>query len=368
MIFRRSLILSAGLGLLAICGASADWPVFRGNALQTGVADSKLPDELEILWKLKTKDSIESTAAIAGGTVYIGSMDGLLYALDLATGKAKWTYKAGPFKAPASIHGSAVYAGDIDGMFHCVDATTGQKRWTYETGAEISSGANFVGDNALFGSGDETLYCLSKEGKEVWKFKVPGGPVLGTPAVVGNRTFAAGCDSSLHVIDTSNGKEVADAVDLGGQVGASVAVVGDQLYVGTMNCQVLAVNWKKSEISWTFEAADRKQPYYASAAATDKLVIVGNRDKRVYAIDRRTGKEVWDFATKNRVDGSAVVVGDRVFVGSTDGNLYVVDPAKGTELKRFELGSPILASPAIGGDRLIIGTQDGTIYCFGAKR
>jgi hypothetical protein len=43
-----------------------DWPVFRGDALQTGVAASSLPDNLEILWKSQTKDSIEGAPAIVG--------------------------------------------------------------------------------------------------------------------------------------------------------------------------------------------------------------------------------------------------------------------------------------------------------------
>src|SRR5262249_26015069 len=146
-------------------------------------------------------------------------------------------------------------------------------RWKFETGDQILSGVNFAGDNVLFGSYDETLYCLSPDGKEVWKFKTQG-PVNGSPAVVGDRTFVAGCDSSLHVLDTKQGKELS-AVELGGQSGASAAVAGDQLYVGTMTNQFLAIDWKKGQVVWAFEAAKRKQPFFASAAVTDKLVIAG---------------------------------------------------------------------------------------------
>src|SRR5262249_52064392 len=152
---------------------------------------------------------IEGTAAIVGGTVYVASFDEHLYALNLSSGELKWKYKGGPFKAPPSVHGGAVYIGDEDGILHCVDAAKGPKDWNFETGSEISAGANFAGDSILVGSGDEHLYCLSNQGKMLWKFKVPGGPVMAAPAVVGNRTFVAGCDSRLHVIDIKNGKELA---------------------------------------------------------------------------------------------------------------------------------------------------------------
>lgn len=362
-------VTTLGLLLALVLPAvpAADWPLFRGNALQTGVAPAALPDQLEIRWQFKAKDSVEGTAAVVGDTVYVGSLDEHLYALDLATGKEKWKYKGGPFKAPVSVRDGAVYAGDMDGGFHCVDASTGQKRWVYKLEQEITSGANFQGDAVLFGCGDETLYCLSREGKPLWKFKVPGGPVMGTPAVVGNRTFAAGCDSTLHVIDTANGKDL-QGVELGGQVGASVAVAGDHLYIGTMGSQLHAIDWKKGEITWTFEFEKRPQAFYASAAVTDSLIIVGSRDKHVHAVDRKTGKSVWSFQTRGKVDSSPLVAGTRVYVGSQDGNLYVLDLAKGTEVAKFKLGGPVNASPAVGGGCLVIGSEDGVVTCLGAKK
>jgi outer membrane protein assembly factor BamB len=346
--------------------SSADWPLFRGTPLQTGLATTTLPDTLEIRWTFQAKEGIEGAAAIVGDTVYVGALDEHLYALKLADGSLKWKYKGGPFKAAPSVHSGAVYIGDEDGLFHCVDAKTGVKRWTFDTGSEISSGSNFSGDNVLFGSGDEHLHCLAKDGKEIWKFKVPGGPVLASPAVVGDRTFVSGCDSTLHVIDVRNGKELA-AVNIDGQTGSSSAVVGDRLYVGTMNNQFLAIDWKKPAIAWTFEAARRQQPFFASAAVTDDLVVVGSRDKMVHALNRKDGKEAWSFATQGKVDSSPVIAGKRVYAGSLDGHLYVLDLAKGTQIQKLKLGKGIAASPAIGRNSLVIGTREGTLYCLGKK-
>jgi len=347
--------------------AGPDWPLFRGNALQTGVAGSRLPDDLEILWKFTAKDGFEGAACIVNGVVYIGCQDEHLYAFDLKTGAKKWEYKAAPIKAPPSFRDGLVYVGDGDGIFHCVDAATGKKRWTFETGGEISSGANFAGDNILFGSGDEQLYCLSKDGKELWKFKVPGGPVMASPAIVGQRTFVAGCDSTLHVLDTVKGQELG-SIDIDGQAAATPAVMGDRLYLGTMSNEVLAIAWKKPEIVWRYTPEKRQQPFFASAAVTDALVVIGGRDRRVHAIDRKTGQPVWTFQTDNRVDSSPVIVGKHVFAGSLDGKLYVIDLAKGKELKKFDLGGAIAASPAVGEGCLVVGTDKGVLYCLGANK
>lgn len=375
MLRRCFLTLSFGLTVLLAHGRADDltvvrddWPLFRGNAQQTGVSANSLPRELEVRWTFKTKDSVESTAAIVGNMVYVGSNDEHLYALDLSTGKEKWHYKAAPFKAPVSVRKGLIYVGDSDGIFHCVDAATGKPKWTFKTDSDISSGANFTQDKVLFGSGDENLYCLSLEGKEQWRFKVPGGPVLGSPVIVGNRTFAAGCDSSLHVIDTATGKEVGTPVNLGGQVGATAAVLGDSIFVCTMSDEVLAIDWKKGEILWRFMPMKNRQGFASAPAATDKLIIAGSKDKRVYGLDRQTGQQVWSFLTKNKVDSSAVVVGQRVFVGSQDHHLYVLDLASGNELQHFDLGASIASSPAVAGNCLVIGTDDGTVYCLGPKK
>ena len=342
-----------------------DWLQFRGNAEQTGVAASKVPDKLTVLWTFKIEDSFENAVAVARGIVYAGAMDEHLYAIDLASGKQKWKYKAGPFKSAPAVRDGCVYAGDLDGFLHCIDAVKGTKRWSFETGGEVG-GINFHGTEPLFASHDENLYCLTKEGKERWKFRTEG-PIYGSPAVADDKTFLVGCDSQMHVIDVSKGKEVR-STRLGGQTGASAGVFGSHLYVGTMRNEVKAIDWKTGTTTWTFKPARNGQAFYSSPAVTDSFVVIGCRDQRVYAIDRKKGAEVWNFPTNGQVDSSPVIAGGRVVVGSLDQNLYVLDLASGKELDKVALDGPISASPVVVGGKVLIGTQKGTLYCLGGKK
>src|SRR4051794_38316964 len=64
-----------------------DWPTYRNDAAQTGLAAGKLPDKLDVLWKVETGDSIEGAAAVRDGVVYFASLDEHLYAVGLDDGK-----------------------------------------------------------------------------------------------------------------------------------------------------------------------------------------------------------------------------------------------------------------------------------------
>jgi len=139
----------------------AAWPQFRGNPPLTGVSSSTLPASLKVLWTFDAGDAIESSAAIADGTVYVGSAGGELVALDLQTGTVRWRYKTGEIgeSSPAVANG-AVYIGDLTGTFHAVDAKSGKPLWTFKTSGEIRSSPVVVGDRVLIGSYDRFLYAL----------------------------------------------------------------------------------------------------------------------------------------------------------------------------------------------------------------
>ena len=72
----------------------SNWPMFRGNPQQTGVATSSLPDKLTVRWRTELKEPVTSTAAIVDGVVYVGADDNALHAIDLSTGAILWQYTA----------------------------------------------------------------------------------------------------------------------------------------------------------------------------------------------------------------------------------------------------------------------------------
>ncbi len=353
--------------------AAGDWTSFRGNRQLTGVATTELPQTLELLWTFQAKDMIQGTAAVVKGTVYVGALDGYLYALDAQNGELKWNYRAGDsdfsaaIKASPSIHDGIVYVGDGDGGFHAIEANTGKRKWKFESAGEILSSANFFGDKVLFGSYDGFLYCLNRvDGELVWKFETEGY-VHGTPAIFGNSVVITGCDSYLRVINISDGTET-QRVNLGAYVGASPAILRRRAYVGTYGTEVLGVDLEKGKIAWRYQHRQRRFPFFASAAVTDTLVIIGGRDKMVHALSPDAGELKWIYTTKSRIESSPVIAGNSVYFGTTRGLLIALDISTGESVWEFATGSAITASPSVADGRLYIGTESGSFYCFGENK
>lgn len=344
----------------------ADWTQFRGNPQLTGVTTATPPKAPKLLWTYEAGDAIESSAAIAGGAAYFGVSNGEVHAVDMQTGKLRWKYKASEAMGESSpaVHAGIVYIGDLMGSIHAIDAATGKAKWTMKTGGEIKSSPVVAEGKVLIGSYDGILYAVdAATGKLAWQVKTKA-QVHATPAVVNGLAFISGCDGVLRAIRIANGQQAYE-VTIGSYTGASAAIEGQVAYFGTFDNQVLAADLPRRRILWRYEHPQRKFPYYATAAVMNGRVYVGGRDKILHALDAKTGKEVWSFAAKARIDSSPVITSDgRIFFGSNDGNVYALDTA-GKEVWKFTAGAPVSASPAMDGNRLVIGSQDGRLYCFG---
>ena len=370
---RKSLIILACSILLGIIctpvtaqDTPADnWAQFRGNPRLTGVSGSAVPDSLKQIWTYEAGDSIESSAAIVGGTVLIGSQKGELVSLSLDNGQVYWKYSTGaPIGESSPAYGNGVvYIGDLSGVLHAVNAPDGKRLWTFKSGNEIKSSPVVVGDRVLIGSYDENLYCLStRNGSVLWKVKT-NGPVHSTPSIMNGMAFIAGCDEMFRAIRISDGKEMF-TVSSGSYTGASPALRLGNAYYGTFDNEVLGVSLTQHKIMWRYQHPTRKFPFYSSAAVTQDRVVVGGRDKMVHGLNL-AGKNVWTFATRARVESSPAIAGGKVFVGSNDGRFYVLSLSNGNKLWEFTAGAPLSASPAIANGRIVIGSQDGKLYCFG---
>jgi eukaryotic-like serine/threonine-protein kinase len=182
--------------------AESPGAMFRANLERTGVYQTQgMPRLHGVKWKFKTERVIEawfSSPTVSSETVYCGSDDGYLYALNALTGELKWKLKTGDvvYSSPAVADG-VVYVGSHDGYLYAVDEKTGAERWRFKTEDRVYSSPAVSNGYVYFGSADNYFYAIeSATGKLIWKFKA-GSWIASSPAIA-NRTLYFGCWDSIR--------------------------------------------------------------------------------------------------------------------------------------------------------------------------
>lgn len=274
-----------------------------------------------------------SSPAVSNGTVYFGSSDGNVYALDALSGAMKWKFKTGDVvhSSPAVADGT-LYIGSWDTYLYAIDAASGKEKWRFKTGDDPEA-HNHVGIQAspvvvdgvvYFGSRDAFAYAVdASSGKELWKFSAQGSWVNNSMVVHdGKAYFGTSIPGIMHAVDAKTGKAVFD-LPTGTPVFASMALAGDTLYLGNLGGKLTAIDLKTQKPAWVFETDGAKQnaASMTNADGTIKFETVFSSPNLYY---EDMVLAVHKLFTMGTILSSPVVVGDTVYFGSTDGNLYAV--------------------------------------------
>jgi outer membrane protein assembly factor BamB len=251
------------------------------------------------------------TAAIANDTAYIGTYDGALSAIDLASGRRRWRTELGDAigASPTYYNGTlyvAVEHAAPSGSLAAVDAASGEVRWRdgWPTNHPHSTVTlDREAGRLLFGSNDGHVYAWSFPDLErEWRY------------------------------------------DTGGDVKAPIAIADGVAVVPSWAATVTALDVADGSVRWEFETG---QDNMCAPAVHDGTVYVGSHDDNVYAVDLERGAEEWRFETDGWLIGSVVATPDHVLVGSYDTHLYALDRTDGSEVWRFEGRGHATSAPLV---------------------
>jgi outer membrane protein assembly factor BamB len=326
----------------------------------------------DLAWTFQAGGGIHSSPAIGpDGTVYVGSNDKKVYALNGATGSKKWEFLTGGTvsSSPAIGANGTVYVGSVDRNLYALNGTTGSKRWQY------SMNQFFTASPAI--GADGTIYMLASRDSQVCalngltgvkKWELPVGNGSSTPAIAADGTvYVQGDDKKLHALDGVTGGQKWEFLAGGKYMyfAYSPAIGLDgTVYVGTSDYKVYAVNGATGSKLWEFLTGSGVSA--SPAVGLDGTVYVGSGDGKVYALDGTTGAKKWEFITGASIDSSPAVAADgTVYVGSLDNKLYALDGTTGVKRWEFTTGGSVGSSPAIGVDGMVyVGSSDGKLYAL----
>jgi len=343
-----------------------DHPTYDDNRHDVGDGD------LEPKWTYPTLGPVRSTPAISddGSTVYVGSDDGYLYAIDTVNGSLKWRSDTGGKvrSSPVVGPGGEVYVGsygpDGDGGEGSVYAFNPADRlnqpdgstlnplneWVFYTPNDIDSSPAIDADGKIYiGDNQGHFYALYPASR----LAHPGGD-----------------KTSLNPDNPANEWEFTDdgfkATSKGRPaIGPDPTGTLQRIYItgsGPADLTLYALDPADGSIKWSVDTQDVN--YFMPAADPDTGVIYTEQDNKIWAL-LPAGTEKWVSPIGiNRftpvVGNDNIIYAGGLVINST-GKLTKLDAETGAEIWNFT-DSPlsladIRTTPAIA--------SDGTIY-FGA--
>jgi len=290
--------------------ARGDWWMFGREPTHNRRSPFVGAQTKTVKWQFDTGGYVGTSPAIAAdGTIYFGSFDDYIYAVN-PDGTQKWRYQTGwgINSSPAIGEDGTVYIGGRDGYVYAMNPN-GTLKWRYQTGNDIQKSSPAIGtDGTIYlGSLDGYLYSLNPGGTLKWRVEV--GWADSSPAIGADGTIYICADNFLYAVNPD------------------------------------------SSVKWLYEAADSVES--SPAIGDDGTIYFGCDDGNLYAIDS-SGDYVWAYETGGAIWSSPGIGADgTIYVGSNDDFLYAINP-NGTLKWKVELLGRVKSSPTIA--------ADGTIY------
>jgi outer membrane protein assembly factor BamB len=267
------------------------------NRLAPGYDKEGIPSWNEGEWFYPRKEN-KSIGAVVGGpivvkdTLYVGSSDGKVYALDAVKGNERWEFDTGGkiWTSPA-IKDNVVYISNYEHKFFAVSSMDGSLIWEIELPAAVASSPVVAGNDVFFGTFDNQLYAVDgTNGNVKWTFEGSNW-FWSTPVVKGDVVYAGCLDHKVYALDASTGEKLWQFTADGPIVSNPVLV--DNLLVTVSKSGEMYV--LESDSGDLVRTVDIGYSVMAPLYAEENMVYVHARNRCVYGVDVQSGEKVWEF-------------------------------------------------------------------------
>ena len=254
-------------------------------------------------WKKEFGHCTAASPTIGRGVVYQPLMDtypcaqhkpnapGYVVALDATTGDELWRFQAGVVESSPLLVGRLLYFGSWDKKMYAVDVKTHKAVWTFPTGDAIKGGPAYANGTLYFASYDSKVYAVdARTGKLRWSSSGTAN-FYATPTLAYGRVFIGNTDGRVYAFGEQSG-HLLWAKATGGYVYSSAAVWQKTVYVGSYSKRFYALDAGSGDVRWSFDAG---APVSGAPTVLDGVVYFSTLGEKTFGLDARTGKKLWQF-------------------------------------------------------------------------
>lgn len=331
-------------------------PVVADNRVYTIDVDANITafDAIagSVLWRARIDRKGEGDApafgggvSVEGGRLYATSGYGIVAAFDAVSGAEVWRRQlAVPLRGAPAIAGGRLYVKTVDNQLIALSTDKGETQWevngTVEPAAILGGGSPAVAQDTLvagFSSGE--LFALRVEnGRTVWQDALSRtgrttalaalADIEASPVIDRGRVFAIGHAGRMAALELATGQRVWER----NFAGVSTPwVAGDFVFVVTIDGQLVCLTRGEGRIRWITQVPRWKNER------------------------KRSGPIEWF---------GPVLAGDRLILTSSDGRMMFVSPLDGKIQQTQEIGERSFLPPVVAANTLYVLTDDGRLSAY----
>ena len=296
---------------------------------------------LSNLWSEGISAKIAGGLSLAYETLYFGTENGEVYALDAKTGDIRWQTKVkGEVLAAPAVDENVVVVNTGSGVMFALDAVSGEELWTYESDVPALSLRGIAAPTAS-----------------------NGGAIVGTASgKLAVNLLGTGQTAWEQTISSPSGATELDRIV---DIDSKPLVRAGMIYTISFDGTLAAVELRSGRVVWK-----REYKSYRRVTAQGNTLFVVDNNSNVFSLDRRNGVEFWSQGSlKGRALTAATPIGDYVVVGDNFGFLHWLTQSDGKIVSRMDIGGDdedeaIYAAPVADGDVLYTQTRDGELVAI----
>jgi outer membrane protein assembly factor BamB len=341
---------------------AADEAIVVGPAAVYGI-DLSTGQERWTLARARGPSTTPAVATVKGTAVLLftegsSSSDTKLRAVELADRKPAW---ASPFALGEQSHsgvtvaGSTAFVGDDAGHVFAVDLATGKERWSVLLNDGVQ-GPLTVANGTLYTVPQGRLAIGAAATPTVTPTSSPSPSPSPSGQVIGEANRV-----SLVALSTSSGDPSwVVPLPVGTFFTSLPVAAGESIYVavsdGALNGELIAVKAVDGAERWVHRGVGPVWQTSSPTAAGGAVYVADGRGG-LWKFDPANGRRLFDFQFNEFIRRSSpVVVGGAAVVGLGDGRLVAVDATSGREVWESGSGPGLVGGIAVGGDLVLAAT------------
>ncbi|MDH3646743.1 MAG: outer membrane protein assembly factor BamB [Gammaproteobacteria bacterium] len=345
---------------------------------------TKLEDGVTIksAWSTKLGGGAEHLSlglkpASDGNRIFAASHSGVVSGLDLVTGKRDWSHDTDLALTAGPGYGDGlIIVGSADGDVVAIDAVTGERRWSQVVSGELLAVPVIYSGVVIVRAVNGKIFALeARNGALRWTVEqsVPRLSLRGNgqPAAARDRVIVGFDNGRVVALSLRDGADLWQAPLASGRgrteldrmtdIDSNVVIVGEEVYVAGFQSRAALLMLGDGQAAWAEQLSS------AGGLAADWTALYATSgDGHVYALERASGKRLWEQSgLLRRGLTGPTPFGEAVVVGDFEGFLHWLSARDGSIIGRARAGSArIAAQPLAVGERLIVQDEAGILHAF----